>query len=705
MVARQQRFRKGFPCPICGGYEEGKRGTPERCWGYISDDGRYAHCVNDAHAGSLEKDSASETYAHRLEGECRCGDRHGVHDEDRSSRNGHERRRIETRYRYVDEHGTLLYEAVRYRPKGFSQRRPNGPGDWIHNLEGVRRVLYRLPEVLEAIASGKLICVAEGEADVDVLWEYGYPATTNAMGAKKWQDPYSQALKDATEVVIFGDNDHDGRAHVAQVTQSLQAVGLTPRLAQLDGLPEHGDVRDWLKTHTQADLDRVVAEAVVVEAAPEDQDQHAAGAEEEEIAAPRWPVLDDQALHGLAGDVVRVIAPHTEADPVAILIQTLVSFGNVIDRTPHCTAEADYHALNEFAVLVGATSKGRKGTSAGQVRRLYARVAPDWAAQHIQAGLSSGEGLIWAVRDAIVKSEPIREKGKPTGTYQDVVVDQGVSDKRLLVLEAEFASTLRVIGREGNTLSAIIREAWDTGELRVLTKNSPAKATGAHISIIGHITRDELLRYLDSTESGNGFGNRILWCCVRRSQALPEGGQLKEADLNGVVKRLHEAITAAAQVHDITRDPDARAIWRAVYAELSEGKPGLLGAMTSRAEAHVMRLSALYALLDQSAVVKADHLKAALALWEYCEASARFIFGEALGDPLADEILQLLRTTPEGMTRTDIYNHFGRHQPAEQIMRALTLLAQQGLATYEKQGTEGRPTTIWTAIGSAQKAH
>jgi hypothetical protein len=89
------------------------------------------------------------------------------------------------------------------------------------------------------------------------------------------------------------------------------------------------------------------------------------------------------------------------------------------------------------------------------------------------------------------------------------VVDHGVSDKRLMVLEAEFASSLRVLGRDGNTLTAIIRQAWDPGDLRGLTKNSPAEATGAHISIIAHITRDELPRYLDSTESGNGFGNRI----------------------------------------------------------------------------------------------------------------------------------------------------------------------------------------------------
>src|SRR5207247_3820982 len=113
---------------------------------------------------------------------------------------------------------------------------------------------------------------------------------------------------------------------------------------------------------------------------------------------------------------------------------------------------------------------------------------------------------------------------------QMVVTDQGVTDKRLLTYEPEFASTLKVAGRDGNTLSARIRLAFDLGDIGTLTKNSPIKATNAHISLIGHVTKDELLRYLDSTEMANGFANRILWICVQRSKLLPEGGQIVDVD-------------------------------------------------------------------------------------------------------------------------------------------------------------------------------
>ncbi len=138
-------------------------------------------------------------------------------------------------------------------------------------------------------------------------------------------------------------------------------------------------------------------------------------------------------------------------------------------------------------------------------------------------GLSSGEGVIWNVRDPIERQEKVPQRGRAP-TYETVVADPGIEDKRLLVVEQEFANVLKQTERQGNTLSPILRQGWETGNLRSMTKNSPAQATNAHISIIGHITDEELRRYLTATESANGFGNRFLWFMVRRSKLLPEGG-------------------------------------------------------------------------------------------------------------------------------------------------------------------------------------
>ncbi len=410
-----------------------------------------------------------------------------------------------------------------------------------------------------------------------------------------------------------------------------------------------------------------------------------------------WPELPKEALHGLAGRYVRKIEPHTEADPAGILVQLLVMFGSIVGRVPHFCVEADRHYCNLFAVLVGDSSKGRKGVSLGQAKRLFESVDEHWCERRIESGLSSGEGLIWSVRDPTEKSEPVREKGKPTGEVRTVQTDAGVEDKRLLVLESEFASTLRVLKRDGSTLSATIRNAWDSGRLSSMTKNSPARATGAHISIIGHITKTELLRYLESTETANGFGNRFLWCCVRRSKCLPEGGQAHTLDFRDESREMAERVRFARQTQLIQRSPEARKLWAEVYPALSQGRPGLLGSMIGRAEAQVMRLACQYALLDGSAVVHSSHLIAGLSLWKYCEGSARWIFGLELGDPIADEILRALRSSPDGLTKAEISHHFHRNRNRHELGRALALLLERGLVKSAREPSGGRPVERWHA--------
>jgi hypothetical protein len=227
------------------------------------------------------------------------------------------------------------------------------------------------------------------------------------------------------------------------------------------------------------------------------------------------------------------------------------------------------------------------------------------------------------------------------------------------------------------------------------------------MSLIGHVTRDELRRHLNATEAGNGFGNRFVWVCVRRARVLPEGGDLSAIDLEPIRERLRRAVQFAQKLgpQELRRDEDARQLWRSVYEELSEGHPGLLGAMTSRAEAQVMRLALIYSLLDQSDAIRRLHLEAALAVWRYCEASARFIFGDALGDPIADEILGALRAREVvGMTLTEIHGLFARHRARGEIGAAMRSLAERGLAYPKTEETGGRPVQRWFATGGGSDA-
>jgi hypothetical protein len=191
-----------------------------------------------------------------------------------------------------------------------------------------------------------------------------------------------------------------------------------------------------------------------------------------------------------------------------------------------------------------------------------------------------------------------------------------------------------------------------------------------------------------------------MFVCARRSKVLPEGGDLDDGTLDMLAFRFAQAVSDARTIGKggpLTRNDEARALWHEVYEPLSEGRPGMLGAVTARAEAIVMRVATVYAVLDGRTQIGVEHLRAALAVWRYCEQSARYVFGDAVGDPVADELLAALRSRPEGMTRTEIRDLFGRHRSGSRIDAALAILAEAGMAAMGVEQTSGRPAERWRA--------
>jgi hypothetical protein len=377
---------------------------------------------------------------------------------------------------------------------------------------------------------------------------------------------------------------------------------------------------------------------------------------------------------------VETLGPHTEADPVALLLTFLAAAGNIVGLGPHAIADANPHPARLNIVLVGQTSRARKGTAWAQIRNLLAQVDPSWTTGCVLPGIASGEALIAEIRD---------------GTSDE---DLGVADKRRLVLEPEFARLLAVAAREGSILSAVLREAWDGNVLKNRTKAFPQVATGAHISVVGHITREELLRRLTDTEAANGFANRFLFALVRRSKRLLEGGQLDPAVLEHLAAQVGRAIERTYRVGILRRDADAREAWAKAYEDFGDGSDGLAGAITARPEAQTLRLQVAYAVLDGSPVIKAEHIQAALAVWSYCEASALAIFGDALGDPIADRLLVALREAPDGLDGTAQSALFGRHVSATRLARARATLEAKGLIVTEPEKTGGRDRLVSRAV-------
>ena len=406
--------------------------------------------------------------------------------------------------------------------------------------------------------------------------------------------------------------------------------------------------------------------------------------------------LSQAAFYGLAGQFVERVLPYTESDEAALLFQFLTCFGNVIGRTAHMIADAASHYCNTNMVLVGPTSIARKGTAWRHALRIFGCVDTDWTRDCIKHGVSSGEGIIFHVRDPIEKTVPVKDKGKFTGRYETVTEDPGVQDKRLMIVETEFASVLKVMERSGNTVSVVFRHMWDGDDvLSTLTKNSPIRATGAHGSVLGHITIEELRRLLTETEMANGFGNRFDWVAVHRRQELPENDELPAiADL---VQRLHKSIEFAKTAGQLKRDDQARELWAYVYHDLTKPKPGLFGAIIARAAPQVLRQSLHYALLDRSNLVRIEHLQAALECWRYCEESARWIFQAGTGNKNADRILAaLLAAGQKGLTKWEITaNVFSRNATKHEIDEALRLLHRLEMAFCKMEGTATRPAERW----------
>lgn len=394
-----------------------------------------------------------------------------------------------------------------------------------------------------------------------------------------------------------------------------------------------------------------------------------------------WPLpLGRAAYHGLVGEFLELVEPHTESDAPALAFQLLAALGNALGGSRFFRVEKTEHAPNLYVSLVGDSSLGRKGTAWKRIRSLMDGVEPEWS-RRIKGGLSSGEGLIYHVRDG---------KGD----------DAGVEDKRLFVYQSELASALRVMQREGNTLSPTLRQAWDGDELRTLTRNNPLEASGAHVALVGHITRDELRRTLAATEYTNGFVNRVLWVCSRRSKCLPMGGVMETETENALIVvrlALREAVQRANEnPKRVGFDSEAERLWCAEYERLTTPPPGVMGSIVSRAAPQVLRLSIIYAAIEDSDFIGELHLKAALDCWAYAEASAHSIFGDLTGDKIADQVLRALAAHGR-MTRNGIHAALGRHTKSERLDDARDMLLDLGQIAVERIPTTGRPREEWWA--------
>lgn len=412
-----------------------------------------------------------------------------------------------------------------------------------------------------------------------------------------------------------------------------------------------------------------------------------------------WPRLDPTAFHGTAGQLVRALAPTTEADPAALLAVLLAEFGWLVGAQPgagkvpgaaHMMIANEAHHARIFPIIVGRTSSGAKGTAQHAIDRIIRAHAHGMLGSPPRgSGLSSGEGLVEAVRDEI--GDPEDEKNyKP-----------GIEDKRLLLVESELATTFRRMNREGATLGPTIRQAWDGSKLSVLNRLAYT-ATGAHIVIIGHISPGELHTVIRSHDLDGGTLNRFLFIASRRSKRLPDGGNAPKALVDEYSTRLGQAASHAYSRGEVTMTSEARDRWRSTYNRLTAERPDtVLTKATSRRAPQVLRLAMLYALIDDRGEITADDLAAAESLEQYSVDTAKYIFQQSI-DADADEVGRLAeyirRAGEAGRARNEIREDlYQRNVSADVITQRLKLLIEAGAVEQRQEPTAGRPRTLYVA--------
>jgi hypothetical protein len=382
------------------------------------------------------------------------------------------------------------------------------------------------------------------------------------------------------------------------------------------------------------------------------------------------PVLAQEAFYGIAGQIVRKIDPESEAHPAALLVQLLVGMGSIMGRDPFFLTEADKQRTNLFAVIVGESSSGGKGTSWGRIRCILEHVDPTWFGTRMLKGMGSGESII-----SLLKDEE----------------DDAPKDKRLFVREGEFATVLQVMGRQSCILGSILRDAWDSEDLQNHCKDQSIRASAPHASLLAHITPTELREKLTNNDAANGFLNRILLVHSARTKSLPNGG--KDLHWDDEIATLQGIKEFAQGIGAIRRSHEANELWCSFYDELKENIPsGLWGKAVTRGCAQVVRLSMIYALMDLSETVEAGHLRAAKAVWDYCHASARWALEENRFSKDALSIYAALSTGAKDRTHI-VKNVFSGKRTQRQIDAVLKELSEE--IDVVILATGGAPKTVY----------
>ncbi len=350
------------------------------------------------------------------------------------------------------------------------------------------------------------------------------------------------------------------------------------------------------------------------------------------------PVPEIGCLYGLIGDVARAGSQDTETNAHAIAANFMVYLSCAIGRGVYLPVGNTHHHARLFCLHIGRSGRGRKGDAVSLVLRIdqaLRAIDKSFAPQIHRGGLSTREGLVALIHDGYRQGQ------------QEV---PPIEDKRLWVVESEFANVLHQGRRHGNTLSAALRDCWDGVDMKPATKSNRLYASDPHVCLSGAISPSELIGLMTGRDLTNGFANRFLMVWAERTRMLPFPKETPEAVVEHLARRTLDvlAFVLADRYHErpqlrMTLSP--RAQWS--YAQLYRGElnddlgDSVVGALLERRAPMLLRLAMLMALADLQTRIDVQHIDAAMAWIRHATASVRFVFSSAAEDAKLAQVLEL----------------------------------------------------------------
>jgi 5S rRNA maturation endonuclease (ribonuclease M5) len=582
-------------------------------------------------------------------------------------------------YQYVDEHGAFLYEKRRYEPKWFDLWSKTENGAWLNKLNGQRRVLYRLPEILQA----QTVLVVEGEKDADTAAALGYAATCNAFGAGEWKEEYSRWLH-GKHVVILPDQDQEGQKHANLVAQSVKRLAQSVKIINV---PKGKDFTEWIESGgNKLQLDYLIEAAAPLFLVDDNLYPN-----EEEESIPRQkkpsdcPDIPEAAWHRLAKMYRSAVGICTEASDNFHFAAFLVAAGAVLGRLVS-TNMPDPIYPNFYIALYGRSSKARKTTAINFAQRTCLRLPQEITWVH---SIDSWEGFV----DLLQARQQLQEDRKAI---------------TCVVKLSELRALIDKVNREGSrNIVPNLADAFDTPdrfERNLARRSNPNTGGGSgtvekpFLSVIGGVATSWLDKIRREDLEG-GLGNRFLWIPGDRKERIPNP---PSPNLNEILKELaivrewwkEQARNQESATVTFRKSPEAETKWNKFYNSLDKitHDDPLIEMLTDRLEVQTIKIALLYAALDipSTPIIEVCHIDAAIAFAKFLIRATEYIFSDfGIDEAAKDEqkIVDAVRDAGEkGITHRALQKRFWRMGAEQFIRRIRWITGDDGYLRSEREG-------------------